>query len=463
MQMNKDIAKELQGLIRLISFFKQIRHQETLEKLGFFFVNDLFNIIPFRQNILWLSNGKSVDLLSASGQVNIEKNGPLAQCVHGAVQRFLNKCELIKDAERREGFLQNDSYVYIHEFSDEERSEISQGGFEEFITPYMYHVIFINDCGTIGGLWLARDKALGEIERAILEDAGDALADKLLFYQKGRRQFLGFTKPRKMTLLLALAFLVFCLWPVRFSVTAAAEIVAEDLTVVTIPVNGLIEDIRVKPNAYVKKGDVLFSLEKTRIQNQYALRQQAFETAQRQLAKTEREVFSDPSKTPELNVLKEEVKLKRLELSYARDILDVSDAKASRDGVVLFSDKNDFLGKPVNAGDTVMTLADPKHIELLVRIPADAMIELKRDVPVQFFLNTEPLKSHKAYLTNISYLPTSDASGLLTYKARATIENIQDIEKIGLTGTAKVYGGRTFMILNLLRRPFIALRRLSGF
>lgn len=461
--MSKDISKQIQSLIKLISFFKQIRHKDTTEKLGFFFVNDLYNLVPYRQCVLWDYKSGDIHIEAASGLVNIEKNSPLAQFIRDVVKKKLSTTNLINDEDARRGFIAEHGYAHISPLTKEDYEKFSDSDMQEFISPNISLVTLLDQKGVIGGLWIARDKELGDIEHAILEDASDALAEKLLFFGQQRLRWGKNVKPHKKQMALALAFWVFCLWPVRFSITTPAEIVAKDLTVVTVPFNGLIEDVYVSPNMYVEKDDLLFSLEKTRLKNQYALSMQALETAKEKLSKTQREIFTDAKKIPELNILKEEVKLKKLELDYAKDRLDFSDVRAATDGVVLFSDKNDLLGKPARAGEPIMRLANPEDIELLVRIPADSMIEINRDVPIRFFLNTSPLHSHKAHLYNISYQPSPDNGGLLTYKARAKIDDVQAIEKIGLTGTAKLYGAHTIMILNLLRRPFIALRNLTGF
>jgi len=460
--MSKDISKQLQSLVRLISFFKQIRHKDTPEKLGFFFVNELFNIIPYRQCILWSYKAGKINLVAASGQISIEKDSPLAQFAQTSIKEKLTKNKYASDKSERSTFIDQNGYAHIENISEEEIKSLSNNDIEEFISPHMTHVTFLENKGVIGGLWMARDKPLGDIERAILEDAGDAAADKMLHFRKSRRSLSNDNaKFSKFRLGLLIAFIIFCLWPVRYSITTTAEVVAKDSTVITVPFEGLIEEINVEPNAIVQKGDVLLSLDKTRLKNLYALSQQALETARENLKKTQREVFLDPTKTVELNLLKEEVKLKTLEVNYAKDRLDLSEVKAKANGVVLFSDKNDLLGKPTKAGEIIMSVADPKNMELLLQIPADSLIELDTETPVRFFLNTAPLKSHKAYIDNISYQPTPSSNGLLAYKARAKIERIEDIEKIGLTGTAKIYGHRTIMILNILRRPFIALRSIS--
>lgn len=48
-----------------------------------------------------------------------------------------------------------------------------------------------------------------------------------------------------------------------------------------------------------------------------------------------------------------------------------------------------------------------------------------------------------------------DADGLLTYKIRAAFDG-GEAARIGLTGTAKIYGGRSLLAYSLFRRPLIS-------
>ncbi len=451
--------RELLTLVRVISFFKQIRHHESTESLGFYFVNNLYNILPYRQCVLWCIRDKKIRIVSASGQVSVTENAPLTQFIKKFIRQSLKKKYLLSPDEIQ-AHVEENGYAQIQEIDLEDRQGFSESEVSEYISSHMFQIFLYDNNNVIGGVWLSRSAGLGAMEKALLEDISDAVAVRLQFFQRARNRVRHSLLNSKMKKALMVAFLVFCLWPVKFSVTAGAEVVPKYNTVITTPYDGLISEIHVEPNEAVDDGDLLFSLDKTELQNAYNLALQELRTAREKFSKTERQVFSDASRKSDIYVLREQIKLKQLEADYAKERLGLADIQANENGVILFSDKNDLLGKPVRVGDKVMVLATNKEMELLIRIPADNMIELDAEAPVKFFLNTEPLDSHAAMIHNISYQPSRDADGLLTYKARAAIANPEDIEKIGLTGTAKVYGGDTVMIINLLRRPFIALRNL---
>lgn len=459
---SKGVSKELVSLIKLVSFFKQIRHKDDLQDASFFFVNDLFNILPYRQCVFWTYANNKVNVRAASGQIDVGNQSPFAQFLKKAVKDLL-KTKLIDQSELQT-HIDERGYADTHVIEAADLPAMSQDVLKEWLSPNTICVFLYNQKGLIGGVWLERDKKLGEMERAVLDDACDAFSAQLQLFRRSASEVRGaFFADKKVKVILTLLFLVFCFWPVRFSVTANAEIVPQQMQVVTVPFGSLISEVFVKPNQLVKKDDLLFSLDKTQLENEYALSVQKLETIRQKLAKTEREAFADPAKRSELNGLKEEIKSKRLEVDYRKQRLAVSDIRAAKDGVLLFSDVNDIVGQPVRAGDKIMVLADPDDIELLIRIPSDSIIDIDEDVHAKFFLNIEPLKSYEVKIQTISYQPTRDSDGILSYKARANIIEEAPAHKIGLNGTAKVFGDRTVMILNILRRPFIALRNFASF
>jgi multidrug efflux pump subunit AcrA (membrane-fusion protein) len=94
------------------------------------------------------------------------------------------------------------------------------------------------------------------------------------------------------------------------SVTAPAEVVARNPLVVSVPFDGVIESVLVKPNQIVKRGDLLVTMESTVLRNKSEMMSQELATAQEALTKTEREALRDPTKLPELSVLRAQIREK---------------------------------------------------------------------------------------------------------------------------------------------------------
>jgi hypothetical protein len=220
--------------------------------------------------------------------------------------------------------------------------------------------------------------------------------------------------------------------------------------------------VEVTPGQAVKKGDILIRMDSTMLKNKSEMAAKEMETAIVALTKTEREAFTDRSKLAEISMLKSQVEQKSAEKTFSDELLAKAEIRAERDGIAIFGDVNALRGKPVQTGEQVMLLADPNDSELLIRVPVDAMIAIERDIPATFFLNVSPLAFSNAHYESIGYQATPDPDGLLTYKVRARFDESGARPRIGWTGTGKVYGKRTVMAFNVLRRPIVTLRRKLG-
>ena len=69
----------------------------------------------------------------------------------------------------------------------------------------------------------------------------------------------------------------------------------------------------------------------------------------------------------------------------------------------------------------------------------------------------EPLT---AKVTHISYEPVPAPEGFLAYRLKANFIDGQRNPRVGLRGTAKIYGERRPLIYHVLRRPLSVVRRL---
>ena len=243
---------------------------------------------------------------------------------------------------------------------------------------------------------------------------------------------------------------------------APAELIAQDPSVVSIPFDGILDDVKVRPGETVEAGDILAHMDKTTLEGQMEMAEQTLSAAQESLSRLSREALKMPEKKTELNMVQSEIRSRKIDYEHARKLWERSDIAAPKDGVAIFSDANVLEGRPVRTGEKIMLIADPKDSELLIRIPVDAMIPVNKDRPVHFYLNISPLSSRIAEIVSIGYQASADADGLLTYKIRAKLDGEQDNLRIGWKGTAKVQGDWSILAYALLRRPLITLRNITG-
>ena len=140
--------------------------------------------------------------------------------------------------------------------------------------------------------------------------------------------------------------------------------------------------------------------------------------------------------------------------------------KAERAGIAVFTDVNDWLGKPLSVGERVLTLADPQAPEIDIMVPVGDALVLEPGSRVELFLNVDPLHPLRARLTHASYEAGLSASGVLSYRVKAALEPGEipgeTPPRIGLRGTAKILGDRVPLALYLFRRPLALLRQSLG-
>jgi hypothetical protein len=151
------------------------------------------------------------------------------------------------------------------------------------------------------------------------------------------------------------------------------------------------------------------------------------------------------------------------EVAYVSSLLDRLSVKADRAGIAVFEDRNDWTGRPVTIGERILTIADPNQAELEIRLSVPDAITLEPGAPVAFFLNVAPERSIGAVLRYASYEATPSPDGVLSYRLKASFAAGQAPPRIGLKGTAKIYGHRVSLFYFLMRRPLAAVRQVLGF
>jgi hypothetical protein len=161
-------------------------------------------------------------------------------------------------------------------------------------------------------------------------------------------------------------------------------------------------------------------------------------------------------------VLQGRVREKEAELASLAQLLGRVEVRAPRDGIVVFGDPNDWVGKPVVTGERIAQLADPKDAGVLVWLPAADAINLEPGAEIRLFLHVAPLAPLPARLAQTSYQAIASPEGVVGYRVRGTFTDTQPEARIGLKGTAKLYGERVPLAYLALRRPLATLREWSG-
>jgi hypothetical protein len=239
---------------------------------------------------------------------------------------------------------------------------------------------------------------------------------------------------------------------------------ANNPSVITSPINGVIKNIIVDTNDPVVVGDQLVKFDDTDIKNQYEVAKQTLAVAEAELLQNRQSSFANADDKAKIMSLATAVGLKKKELAYARDRLNYIIIKADSNGVAVIEDKNEWQGKPVVIGEKIMIIAETSDIHFSIYLPVKDSLVIAPNSKVRVFLDIDPLNSIEAKINRTAYKPEITPEGVLAYKVIASlVETSESIPRIGLRGTARIYGDEVTVFYYLFRTPINILRQWIGY
>ncbi|KAA0577890.1 HlyD family efflux transporter periplasmic adaptor subunit [Azospirillum sp. B21] len=456
------------GLLMLLELQRQAWRQATAPELRYHIVNQTRRLIAYRQAaFLTLADRGRPTLEAVSNIAVLEPNAPFAQWLEQAVRavatgpqadtvHVVDPAALPADVRGAWGEWGPAQVLWCPLRKPEPQREPPPGASAESRDKA---------APPLAGLWLGRDEPWTDGEILLLSHLAEgyghawwALSGKRAKRRGLRRVLL----PLLVLLTLAGALAI----PVPMSTLAPAEIQTSNPVIVAAPLDGVIERFHVQPNQAVAAGQPLFSFDSTVLRSRFEVARKGLTQAEAELLTASQAAFADPQTKARVAQLRAQVELRRAELALARDLLDRVTVKAERAGIAVFTDVNDWLGKPLSVGERVLTLADPQAPEIDIMVPVGDALVLEPGSPVELFLNVDPLHPLRARLTHASYEAGLSAAGVLSYRVKAALEPGQSPgdapPRIGLRGTAKILGDRVPLALYLFRRPLALLRQSLG-
>ena len=202
----------------------------------------------------------------------------------------------------------------------------------------------------------------------------------------------------------------------------------------------------------------MIELDGREVQSRLESARQAFAVAEADFRQAQQQALSDERSKAGLAVLQGRREQAMSEVNFLQQNLERTRILAPHAGVALFDDPSDWIGRPVALGEQIMQVADPARTQLEIQLPVTDAIELQSGAPVLLFLNTDPSAPLRASLKRLGYRASATAEGAMAYRLKGAFEAPDPRIRIGLKGTAKVYGERTSLFTYLLRRPLATLR-----
>lgn len=440
----------LNPLLTLLQLGRRARDAASVEALGFVMVNETLRLLPYRQAAFWVGGGLG-RVAAVSGLAQADGNTPYIQWL------TLLSRSLQKRPEQKAGG---------ESLTAASAGDALAADWSAWLPAHLLWLPLRKPDGQFdGALLLARDTPWQEHELALANELGHSYAHALAAFApretlKARARAL--LKPTRNRKRLLVAALVACLFPVRLTVLAPAEVAPTDPFVVRAPLDGIVDGMQVRPNQPVKAGTPLFKLDPTTLRSRYELARKAQDTALEEYRQAAQLAVTDDKGKLEMTQTRGRLAEKDVELEFTSEQLNRIQVRAERDGIAVFSDVNDWVGKAVNVGERVMTLADPAKVELTAYLPVANSIDIGPGSELTFYPNNSPLSSFDAQVVNLAYSAETTPEGVLAYRVRARLDQGESKPRLGLMGTAKLKGSWVPLAYYVLRRPLTGLRQRLG-
>jgi hypothetical protein len=434
----------------LLQLEGMVRAARTQQELQFFFVNETRRLLPYRQAILLIPPTPSslrYEVQAVSSVPVVDRAAPSMQWTERLIQEL---CKISAGPDIRQ--------VSEIDCPVELRPE-----WNEFDSGHCLWCPLKHPDGQIlGGLWLTRDQPWADHEVTVLQRISDAYAYAWRAVRPSSRLQWRWGLSRTTTGVLAAAMLGILAIPVPMSTLAPAKIVAKDPVIVSAPIDGVISEILVLPNTVVSEGEVLFRYEDTTFRSEYQVAERNLDVAIAQYRRASQGSFVEAEQKADVPQLKAEVELRETERNYMYERLTKVEVKADQAGLLLYTDKSEWIGKPIVVGQRIMELADPKRLEVRIDLSVEDAIVLREGAPVKLFLNADPFSSVPATVSHAGYHAEVLPNDTLAYRVTAQLEQGASEFRVGWQGTAKIYGEQTSLFTYLFRRPISAIRPWIG-
>ena len=428
-------------LATLLSINLQLPELTSEDELAVYVVNSLRSVLVFDQACWFDSRGK---LRSVSGVTSPNREAPevinLEHLVKNKLLRIKKPKELTADD--------------------------LPASMKKYAGQLWYPMLAPQSKKILGGMLLGRNTPqpwLSE-EITLLDAVGKQCA-----FVTGRLQTERVKQPlnavklirsRKWATFMVLLIMGAMFIPVRESVLAPATTTPRSPEIVSASFEGVISAFHIQPNQRVEPGQLLLEFDDEKLRNQAYIAQRAVKVAQAEYDRAEQLGFKDEESQSRLDYLQWVIKQKQAELAYANESLARTKAYAQSAGIALFNNPEKWIGKPLIVGEKVMEIADPDNVAITINVPVDDAINLETGAPVRVFLNVDPTSPINGEIYQTTFEPEIvNGTAVFPLKARVTSASKP---RLGLKGTAKIYGNKVSLFYFLFRRPLSVIRRTFG-
>jgi multidrug resistance efflux pump len=439
------VIKVLAQLNQLcLAAFKKTKRQELIFQI----LNDTLQLVPYDRAVLWKMSGRKPSILGASGQSQINKDAGMAEHWQTVI-RDLKKPEEIQE-------LSEDSFKKHPALF----KEIKRGSLKPQILWLPIHTKNKQTMGLWLERWHQKPWTAGEI---------DILSFLAQAYGSAWEKFLPKVPIKQVSkkpafIISALLLMSLFLVEVPLRIVGSCEVVGKDPVVMTAPLDGIIKQVVVKPGQYVQEGDLLFIYDTRLPEQSYKVAQKQVEVTESELHRAMAMTFQDKKQgLSEVAILRETLEKDKLGLQKSEQELLMAKVLSPISGVVLLDSPEKWRGNPVQLGELVLKVSDPSETKISIWIPEDDNIALDSSKQTRIMLNVSPEETFEGKLDYISSYGDVNEKGIPGFKAEANWVKTPENAKMGLKGTAVLYGEDVSMFYWIVRRPWTTVRKFLGF
>lgn len=249
---------------------------------------------------------------------------------------------------------------------------------------------------------------------------------------------------------------------VPLRIVAPSEVVPRKPIVIAAPIEGIIAEVLVRPGQSVKKDEILVEYDKRIFEQEYKAAQKETQIAQEELNRALTLGLHDEKTRSEVS----EWELKFEKAQIRQKLIEVQVKKltvhAPENGVVIMQNPEEWRGKPVRVGEKIVTLGNPKDTQVKAWIAESDNIPVDLETPINVYLNVAPEKALPAKITFIANESALNEAQVPSFVAEADWVNQEEEARLGLKGTAVLYGENVSLFYYILRKPISSFRRITG-
>ncbi len=445
--------KLILGLSAMLQLGKRAFAVKDEQAFGFLAVNETHLMTPYRQAALWSDPAKDKKgVIAVSGSPDPEKRAPYVTWLNRTLAKIASD---------------NTSPTPVRFHPDHFTGELGESWKQWLPTYGLWVPLVTGQEKRMGGLFLAKAIPWTNAEIKLLTKLAYTYGNAWeAVWLRSRTTFMGWHRAlpsgKSLLTLFFLSGLLYSMWtPIHQTTLAPATIVSTESYPIRSTLDGVIERIHVESNQAVKKGDLLFSLDRALLENRLDVSSKLLSVSKEEYRQAQKMAVWDEESRIKMKILEKQLKKQEAEVKTISIQLQRVEVRSPQDGVVILDDPNLWLGRPVLTGERVLDIANPEKLDMEINMAVGDAIALEPGAKTLLYPNIDPTISLTGTLYRIAY-NLHDAEGTMAYRLRANFDDRAAPLRIGMRGVAKLYGKKTTLFLYVFRRPLAATRQWLG-